>query len=323
MLRQRPGVHPDPDRRAGGLRALDHLSSFLRPADVARVQPHAMRTRIDRLQRQRMVEVDVGNHGDRRLDHDPAQRVHVLLARDGAAHQVAARVGDRADLAHRRVVVGRLGLRHRLDGDGRAASDEHASDVDLALRGHGLKGTGGVPVAIRVSIESVMSRIAAIQGGFAAPAAAPAAAPQAGTAAITAAGPGATSFASSLQSAMGGPAGQTFQAASPGTYPHLDGDLDSNPELLRRLEALAAQRGEHFHITSGGRTYAEQDRLWNARGSNPYPAAHPGTSRHESGNAADVTINGSAIQTVISAQELHAAGISPLAGDAVHVELPS
>jgi uncharacterized protein YcbK (DUF882 family) len=116
---------------------------------------------------------------------------------------------------------------------------------------------------------------------------------------------------------------QTFTAAPAGTYPHLDGDLDANPELLARLDALAAQRGEHFHITSGGRSYAEQERLWNARGSNPYPVAHPGSSRHETGRAADVTIGGRAIQDVIGAQELQAAGLSPLAGDAVHVELPA
>jgi D-alanyl-D-alanine carboxypeptidase len=157
----------------------------------------------------------------------------------------------------------------------------------------------------------VMSRIASIQGTFAPPQAAPAAQ----TAAIKAGGPG--TFAGALQSAM------APTPAAPGTYPHLDGDLDANPELLRRLDALAAQRGEHFHITSGLRTLAEQQALWNQRGSNPYPVAQPGTSRHESGNAADVTINGAAIQTVISAQDLQAAGISPLAGDAVHVELPS
>ena len=160
-----------------------------------------------------------------------------------------------------------------------------------------------------MSIESVMGRIAEIQGGMVgpqpaapAPAAAPAAAP-------------ATSFASTLQSAM--------TQAAPGTYQHLDGDLDSNPELLNRLEALAAQRGETFHITSGGRTYAEQERLWNARGSNPYPVAHPGSSRHETGRAADVTIGGRAIQDVIGADQLRAAGLAPLSGDAVHVELPS
>jgi LAS superfamily LD-carboxypeptidase LdcB len=152
-----------------------------------------------------------------------------------------------------------------------------------------------------------MSRIAAIQGGLATPAAAP---PVASAPAATPA----TSFASTLQSAM--------TQATPGTYAHLDGDLDANPELLRRLDALAAQRGETFHITSGGRSYAEQERLWNARGSNPYPVAHPGSSRHESGNAADVTIGGQAIQDVIDAGTLQAAGLAPLSGDAVHVELP-
>jgi hypothetical protein len=159
-----------------------------------------------------------------------------------------------------------------------------------------------------MSIESVMSRIAEIQGALAPPAPAPTAPPS-------------TSFQSALQGAMATNKAAPAQAPS-GTYPHLDGDLDCNPELLRRLEALAAKRGEHFHITSGLRTYAEQMRLWNGRGSNPYPVARPGTSRHESGRAADVTIGGRDIQSVISASELRAAGLNPLAGDAVHVELP-
>jgi hypothetical protein len=162
-----------------------------------------------------------------------------------------------------------------------------------------------------MSIESVMSRIAEIQGALAPAPQPPSAAPS-------------TSFQSALQGAMapGKTPGASATQAAPGTYPHLDGDLDCNPELLRRLEALAAKRGEHFHITSGLRTYAEQMRLWNGRGSNPYPVARPGTSRHESGRAADVTINGRDIQSVISASELRAAGLNPLAGDSVHVELP-
>jgi hypothetical protein len=161
-----------------------------------------------------------------------------------------------------------------------------------------------------MSIESVMARIAEIQG-------VPAPAPPAPKAASP------TSFASTLQGAMAAGAAPAPVAAAPGTYPHLSGDLDANPELLARLEALAAQRGEHFNITSGGRSFAEQQRLWNARGSNPYPVAQPGTSRHETGRAADVTIGGRAIQTVIGADELRAAGLAPLSGDAVHVELPA
>jgi hypothetical protein len=175
-----------------------------------------------------------------------------------------------------------------------------------------------------MSIQSVIGRIAEIEG-ITAPAAPPTAAPAAGGTAAPAATSPATQFSSVLQGAM--TAGQAPGAsapvqAAPGTYPHLSGDLDANPELMQRLEALAAQRGEHFTITSGGRSFAEQQRLWDARGSNPYPVARPGTSRHETGRAADVTIGGRAIQTVISASELRAAGLAPLAGDAVHVELP-
>jgi hypothetical protein len=163
-----------------------------------------------------------------------------------------------------------------------------------------------------MSIQTVMARIAEIQGVPAAPPPAPKVASP-------------TSFASTLQGAMaaGAAPGAAPVAAAPGTYPHLSGDLDANPELLQRLEALAAQRGEHFDITSGGRSFAEQQRLWNARGSNPYPVAQPGSSRHETGRAADVTIGGRAIQTVIGADELRAAGLAPLSGDAVHVELPA
>lgn len=173
-----------------------------------------------------------------------------------------------------------------------------------------------------MSLETALARIQEIQTALTPPAPAPA----------QTAAPADTSFSSTLQDAMGtgGASGTSATAAPtadvqapPGTYPHLDGDLDSKPELLRRLEALAASKGMHFHITSGRRTYAEQERLWAGRGSNPYPVARPGTSRHETGNAADVVIGGRAIQTVFSAAELRAAGLAPLAGDAVHVELPS
>ena len=115
---------------------------------------------------------------------------------------------------------------------------------------------------------------------------------------------------------------ETLAAASPGDYPHLRGDLDSSPELLQKLEALAAKRGETFNVTSGHRSIGEQQRLWDNRHNNPFPVAPPGKSRHQSGRAADVTIGGRPIQSVVSAAELRAAGLAPLAGDAVHVELP-
>jgi hypothetical protein len=93
------------------------------------VQPDAVRPRVDRLQRQRVVEVDVGDHGDRRVDDDRLERVDVLVARDGHAHDVGARLGDLADLIHRRGEVRRLRLGHRLDRDRRATAYLDPTDV--------------------------------------------------------------------------------------------------------------------------------------------------------------------------------------------------
>ena len=56
-------------------------------------------------------------------------------------------------------------------------------------------------------------------------------------------------------------------------------------EALRRAEELL---GVPVSITSGWRSRAEQQRLHDDRGSNPYPVARPGMSTHERGRAIDV-----------------------------------
>ena len=150
VARQRAGVDPDAQRRAARLCERDHLGDLLGPTDVAGVQAHAVGARFDRLQRERVVEVDVGDHGDRRAHDDLAERLDVLLARHRDAHDVRARLGDLEDLLHRGLEVGGLGLRHRLHGDGRAAADRDGTDVDLALGGHRVdcKGEGSVRPAM-------------------------------------------------------------------------------------------------------------------------------------------------------------------------------
>ena len=153
-----------------------------------------------------------------------------------------------------------------------------------------------------------------------APGTAAAAAPTAAGAPTTAPVPASTDGAAA---ATAGPAPAAAGPAARGSYPNLSGDLDATPEILGKLQALAAKRGEKFTVTSGLRTYEEQLRLWNNRANNPYPVARPGTSNHKDGRAVDVTIGGRPIQDVISAAELRTAGLRPLAGDAVHVELPS
>lgn len=144
----------------------------------------------------------------------------------------------------------------------------------------------------------------------------PTAAPAAAAAPLPAA-PAPSSAAGSLAAAAAAPAGP----AAAGSYPNLTGDLDASPEVLSRLNRMAAARGERWTVTSGLRTDAEQAELWANRASNPYPVARPGTSIHRTGQGADVTIGGRAIQDVIPAGTLRAAGLEPLVGDAVHVQL--
>ena len=158
-----------------------------------------------------------------------------------------------------------------------------------------------------------MMQVAALQAWLAPP---PAVAAPAVPATPQPAAASGSTFAATLAQAVD-PASRPAPA---GTYPHLKGDLDANPELLGRLERLAAARGETWNLTSGLRTHAEQQRLWDQRGSNPFPVARPGTSIHEQGDSADVTIGGRPIQDVVSRADLIQAGLSPLAGDAVHVD---
>ena len=135
-LRQRAGVHADAHRHAGRASLVHDLADLVVAADVARVDPDAVRAGVDGLEGERVVEVDVRDHRDRRLHDDPLERPDVLVARDRAAHQIPARLGDRVDLLHGGVEVRGLRLRHRLDRDGRPAADLHPTNVDLLLGGH-------------------------------------------------------------------------------------------------------------------------------------------------------------------------------------------
>lgn len=56
---------------------------------------------------------------------------------------------------------------------------------------------------------------------------------------------------------------------------------------IRQAERLL---GEAVIVVSGRRSRADQERLWAARHTNPYPVAPPGTSLHERGLAVDVPL---------------------------------
>ncbi|MFN2608300.1 MAG: M15 family metallopeptidase [Acidimicrobiales bacterium] len=62
------------------------------------------------------------------------------------------------------------------------------------------------------------------------------------------------------------------------------------PAMLGALDRAAALLGEQVPITSGYRSPATQQQLWDNRAHNPYPVAPPGSSLHERGLAVDVPL---------------------------------
>lgn len=116
-------------------------------------------------------------------------------------------------------------------------------------------------------------------------------------------------------------------------YPHLIGDLKlpSNPvhrwrfnRLLKRLNRCAQLDKNIWRIDSGYRTYAEQVRLYKLyREGKGNLAAVPGTSNHEKGLAADVSVKGQPV----GASDRRRASLKshamclPVVGEKWHVEV--
>ncbi|MGI9624403.1 MAG: M15 family metallopeptidase [Acidimicrobiales bacterium] len=64
-----------------------------------------------------------------------------------------------------------------------------------------------------------------------------------------------------------------------------------DPRMLEAISRAESALGTQLLVVSGFRSRADQERLWLARDSNPYPVAPPGTSMHEAGLAIDVALH--------------------------------
>lgn len=81
-------------------------------------------------------------------------------------------------------------------------------------------------------------------------------------------------------------------AAEATPVPDGPGDRDGlAPVVLAALARADGLLGAPVPVVSGRRSAAEQQALWDARHSNPYPVAAPGTSLHERGLAVDVPLD--------------------------------
>ncbi len=78
----------------------------------------------------------------------------------------------------------------------------------------------------------------------------------------------------------------TRTAAAQGNQPDNAGLA---PAMAAAIATTEDRLGYSLAVTSGFRSFAEQTWLWEHRDSNPHPVARPGTSRHETGLAIDIS----------------------------------
>lgn len=83
-----------------------------------------------------------------------------------------------------------------------------------------------------------------------------------------------------------GEAGAVARAEAPS--PDRAATTGLTPAMRAAVARAEALLGTPVPVVSGWRSRAEQEALWAARHSNPYPVAPPGTSMHERGLAIDV-----------------------------------
>ena len=136
MLGQRARVSANPQRRRGLLRLRNNLAHLVGAANVAGIDAHRSHASVHRAQRQRGVEVNVGNDRDGALRDDARQGVDVGQPRHGDADNIDAGIGEARDLRERRVGIKRLRRRHRLHGNLGATANQDATYVDLSFACH-------------------------------------------------------------------------------------------------------------------------------------------------------------------------------------------
>ena len=123
--------------------------------------------------------------------------------------------------------------------------------------------------------------------------------------------------------------GYKLRSSRVNPYPWLSLDSDTEfpcPELANKLNELGKRLGKRLHINEGTRTPERQRELYaqfEARGFTPPLVAKPGTSRHETGLAADVQILSFNIGLWPGARtQMQRLGLClPVSGEPWHVEM--
>lgn len=95
--------------------------------------------------------------------------------------------------------------------------------------------------------------------------------------------------------------------------------LGLRPDVIDNFEKMISEYGKPVQINSAYRSFEEQKKQWDNRGSNSNKVARPGTSRHESGKALD--LNSSDVAALKTLGLLDKYGFNTIDGDPPHIQM--
>ena len=141
----RAGVDADADRDVPRLGRLHDRVHAVGAANVAGVKADFIHARLDGGEREPVVKMDIRHDRDGRVGADFLQRLRRLRVRHGAAHNVAAGIGQRTNLRQRCFCVAGVRVGHGLHRNRRTTTDRHVPHHDL----FGLFHVPAPPIMIR------------------------------------------------------------------------------------------------------------------------------------------------------------------------------
>ena len=122
---ERPGIHADPDGHFLLQGGPDNFLHLLLRADRPGIEPQAVNPGPERRQGEPVVEMDIGDDGDRDALPDGLESFGRRLVGNSQADNLATRFLQPLDLGDRPADLVGQGLGHRLDDDRRPSPDRH------------------------------------------------------------------------------------------------------------------------------------------------------------------------------------------------------
>jgi hypothetical protein len=195
------------------------------------------------------------------------------------------------------------------------------ASTPVANAAQGADTLGSAILALQAAVTDLAAAVEALQSRFGS---SPTSSPEQPTSSFTVDGGGADA-APTRRNDVGSAPAPTEQTRSVDVSKWVSGNTTGlHQDLLEKLAQVGEKIGRKVKIVSGFRTRAQQEDLYAAyKAGRGNLAAKPGTSNHESGNAADVNVGGTSLASDQAARKaaLEAGLHFPVPGEPWHAEL--